>query len=807
MSNSKLQLQVLFNAVDRLTGPLRSITGAARGGSVSMKQLYADQRRWERALKDVAKQGTTTNESLIARTRAYEQALKRTNALIDEQKVKLAAAGQAARRMEAIRDNGMNIAAHGAGAFFAGQQMLGAMSSVVQPTIEMESAMADVRKVVDFESPAAFREMQRDIENLSARIPLARTELAAIVAFGGQAQIPRRELLLFAEDAAQMGVAFGMTGEEAGRAMAQWRTAFSMGRGEVKTLADRINYLGNTGPANAIKITEMVNRVGALGDVAGLAPGPLAAVSASVAAVGVESEIGATGIKNMLLTLTAGASASPRTGAAFRQLGLDATTMARAMNEDAAGAIVTVMERLRALPKEQQAGVMTQLFGRESVGAIAPLLSNLDLLKANLAKVGDESQYAGSMLREFEGQNGTTASSVQRLDNQWQTLKGRMGENMAIQGATEALTGVIERLNQFASDNPRIAGAIGITVAAATILLITFGALAMGIGSFMIVVPHLMTAFGVIRAGWAMLNTAFLMSPWGLLIAGIVVAAVLIYTYWDQIKAAFDSAWASLKAFWDRLGPFGRGLVSIFFPIIGVARLIYNNWDLIKAVFWSAIEQLGQNFAWLKENFAKIISFMPLGQLVSFVTTHWDTIKAIFTGAFDGIVAAFWAFIDTGNTIVTQFRTFGTNIIDGIINGIKAAPGKVKDALLGVIDRGITAVRERLGIASPSRLFMAIGGHVTDGLALGVDRGNGRPLASMARLATGLAGSFAMATTLPAGAASPGGGMAGGVNNFGPVSITINQQPGEDASDLARRVMQEIRLINGREARGSYEDR
>ena len=55
--------------------------------------------------------------------------------------------------------------------------------------------------------------------------------------------------------------------------MAQWRTAFNMTQDEVAGLADKINYLGNTGPANAKKISDIVTRIGPLGGVAGVASG------------------------------------------------------------------------------------------------------------------------------------------------------------------------------------------------------------------------------------------------------------------------------------------------------------------------------------------------------------------------------------------------------------------------------------------------------------------------------------------------------------------------------------------------------
>ena len=74
--------------------------------------------------------------------------------------------------------------------------------------VEFESAMADVKKVVDFDTPQQFKEMGQDVMVLSQRIPLATEGLAAIVAAGGQSGIAKAELISFAESAAKMGVVF-----------------------------------------------------------------------------------------------------------------------------------------------------------------------------------------------------------------------------------------------------------------------------------------------------------------------------------------------------------------------------------------------------------------------------------------------------------------------------------------------------------------------------------------------------------------------------------------------------------------------
>ncbi|HBL9985799.1 TPA: phage tail tape measure protein, partial [Salmonella enterica subsp. enterica serovar Fomeco] len=190
------------------------------------------------------------------------------------------------------------------GAAAAGTAVLGALALPVNAAIGFESKMADIRKVVDgLDDKKAFAQMSDDILTLSTQLPMAAEGIAEIVAAGGQAGIARGDLMQFANDAVKMGVAFDTTAEESGQMMAQWRTAFKLTQEDVVVLADKINYLGNTGPANAKKISDIVTRIGPLGGVAGVASGEIAAMGATIAGMGVESEIASTGIKNFMLSL------------------------------------------------------------------------------------------------------------------------------------------------------------------------------------------------------------------------------------------------------------------------------------------------------------------------------------------------------------------------------------------------------------------------------------------------------------------------------------------------------------------------
>jgi len=302
---------------------------------------------------------------------------------------------------------------------------------VIQSAIDYESKLADVKKVVDELSDSVnMANFKNKISEMTKILPMTSGEILDIATSAGQAGIAFEEITKFTEDAGKMGIAFDTTAEQAGEWMSQWRNSFKMTQDEVNELSDIINYLSNTSGATAIKISEVVTKIGPLGDVAGVSSNKIAALATSMISAGVQEDVAATGIKNLMLNLNKGAAATGNQQKALLKLGLTATQVAKDMQKDSEGTIVSVFERISKLNDSEQTSVLQQIFGTESVAAIAPLLSNLDYLKDQFYKVGDAENYAGSMQAEFETRSATTENKIQLAENAMERLKIKLGEGL-----------------------------------------------------------------------------------------------------------------------------------------------------------------------------------------------------------------------------------------------------------------------------------------------------------------------------------------------------------------------------------------
>ena len=486
-------------------------------------------------------------------------------------------------------------------------------TSIVMPlkvAIDFESAMADVKKVVNFDTPQQFKEMEEDILKLGRTLPMAHEGITKLVAAGGQAGFAREDLIAFATDAGKMATAFDeLTADEAGEMMAKWRTGFKMSQDEVRTLADQINYLSNETATSTTSLASVLTSVGSLGEVAGLSASSILALGTTMTSVGVQQDVAATGIKNFMLSLVSGESATKSQREAYEKLGLTSMQVAEGMQNDSEKTILKVLQGVSKLSKVEQATTLQQLFGKESIGAIAPLLTNLDNLKNNLDAVSDSTKYLGSMQKEFEARNATTANTLQLTKNRVAELGINIGSILlpGLNKVLEVINPLLGKVADFANQNKTLIGVIGGVVfglASLKIASLTLGYAWTFVSGGALILQKAYLALrnsailaAVVTKGWAaaqwLLNAAMTANPIGLIIvaiAAVIAAGVALYMHWDTVKAKFVEVWEGIKNWFTSFSLYDSGM-----------KMLQTLADGIKAAAYAPVEAIGEVLGKVRE--------------------------------------------------------------------------------------------------------------------------------------------------------------------------------------------------------------
>lgn len=129
---------------------------------------------------------------------------------------------------------------------------------------------------------------------------------------------------------------------------------------------------------------------------------------------------------------------------------------------------------------------------------------------------------------------------------------------------------------------------------------------------------------------------------------------------------------------------------------------------------------------------------------------NWDTLGPKFTAMWAGIKTIFEQTMGWFSGLPARFTQFGSDILQGLANGITNALGSVKTAITNAGESTIGWFKEKLGIHSPSRVFAELGGYTMEGLDQGLSDAQNGPLKTVADMAKQLtaAGTVALGASM-----------------------------------------------------------
>ncbi len=242
------------------------------------------------------------------------------------------------------------------------------------------------------------------------------------------------------------------------------------------------------------------------------------------------------------------------------------------------------------------------------------------------------------------------------------------------------------------------------------------------------------------------------------------------------------------------------------------------------------------------------LAIAAIGVAAYLLYKYWEPVKGFFTGLWNQVTAAFqggltgvlalvadWSLMGAlynvvapvlrwfGFDLPARFSEFGANLLQGLVNGFTSRLGSVRDTIVGIGDSVVGWFKERLGIHSPSRVFAQLGGFTMAGLEQGLEGNQAGPLGVVSQVAKVLAGigagmaigtgqaaaKVAIDTRPPISAAGSTGAAAPGAA-LGPIVIHIHPPAGTSEQLIARMVAEEIRRLEaqrGAQARSRLTDR
>ncbi|MDR6883020.1 phage tail tape measure protein [Bacillus sp. 3255] len=494
-------------------------------------------------------------------------------------------------------------------------------------------------------------------------------------------------------------------------------------------------------------------------------------------------------------------------------------------------------------PDEFQ-NLMHKVFLEQGKNAALALANGSEIYMDIKNKVGNQLDMYQQVEQQMEG----TKNRMETLAETWNIVKRVFGDPFLepIKNALNGLGGILgDFVIPWAKAHPQIIKTVATVALGISAFMAIGGAILVGVAAF----GALSTALSVAGVGFG--TIALVSGGVVLAIAAIAGAAYLIYKHWDKILPFITGIWDKVKSVsfsvWAAIGPTIMSAVNNVWNSIKTAfsrvqaymqeiwpdvkKVIDMYWPLISGVIilhfkiiWTGI-QMYANLIWItmKHTWTIISEIVKVAWTLikDTVVFWWDFISGVvkfglkvlqgdWSGAWEVVketASKLWVDLgrffrdgweglkSIGSTWLTASKQWGSDIVDGIIIGIKGMWNNLKDTINDLSNNFLVGpLKKVLGINSPSRVMMENGGYITQGLAIG--------MMSQAGLVKGASESLSKAVQVQ-GSGSNGIRVnqpltaAGGININGPLIGEVHQQPGEDTGDFAARVAElVIRKLN-----------
>lgn len=274
-----------------------------------------------------------------------------------------------------------------------------------------------------------------------------------------------------------------------------------------------------------------------------------------------------------------------------------------------------------------------------------------------------------------------------------------------------------------------------------------FSAISSGIKTFGdnvndLVLPAIDTLSPAFNDFFAAIQTAqplieFIANIIGVGLAAAISTAIKVFAAITEVIAFVITGFAQL---YEDISGFVTGVVNFFTVtvpqaiqslITWFAQLPGNIAEFLSTVIanvaaWAAnmvsnAVQAGSQFVTNVVNFLARLPGSVLGFLNSVITNVLDFVSKMGQQAANAATQFASSLINGLASIPGRVASIGSDIIQGMVNGVTGAAGKLIDAVKGAVGNAIEGAKNLLGIHSPSRVFRKIGQYTMQGAALGVD--------------------------------------------------------------------------------------
>lgn len=415
-------------------------------------------------------------------------------------------------------------------------EVVGRIKQLYQANLQLSDSLADIEKTTGL-STESVAELSREIDSIDTRT--AQQELHDLAYEAGKLGISAKEDVLgFVKAGNQLLVALGedLGGAEAVRQLMKVNAIL----GETQKLGvekallatgSAINEISQTSRASAGPIVDVVNRIGAIGEAAGLSMSDLIALAGTLDALGQHAEMGGTALNTFISTLTS------NTTEVAQAVGLSDDYLKNLIEQGKTiQAVIAVFEKMNAMGGlDVLAPIMKDLGsdGERIKQVLVTLSSGVDELKAQVFTSSRAFKEATSVTDEYNIKNENAMAIMQRMGN-------AIKESFINSGFVEWLTDVLRYISSIPNRFERGEKSIrlmAVTVQALVGVMIATSSAVQKASANIVLFTKMVKAgtasVNIFKIAWKWLSKAMMLNPLGWVVLGFTALTSAI-TYFKK---------------------------------------------------------------------------------------------------------------------------------------------------------------------------------------------------------------------------------------------------------------------------------
>lgn len=415
-------------------------------------------------------------------------------------------------------------------------EVVGRIKQLYQANLQLSDSLADIEKTTGL-STESVAELSREIDSIDTRT--AQQELHDLAYEAGKLGISAKEDVLgFVKAGNQLLVALGedLGGAEAVRQLMKVNAIL----GETQKLGvekallatgSAINEISQTSRASAGPIVDVVNRIGAIGEAAGLSMSNLIALAGTLDALGQHAEMGGTALNTFISTLTS------NTTEVAQAVGLSDDYLKNLIEQGKTiQAVIAVFEKMNAMDGlDVLAPIMKDLGsdGERIKQVLVTLSSGVDELKAQVFTSSRAFKEATSVTDEYNIKNENAMAIMQRMGN-------AIKESFINSGFVEWLTDVLRYISSIPNRFERGEKSIrlmAVTVQALVGVMIATSSAVQKASANIVLFTEMVKAgtasVNIFKIAWQWLSKAMMSNPLGWVVLGFTALTSAI-TYFKK---------------------------------------------------------------------------------------------------------------------------------------------------------------------------------------------------------------------------------------------------------------------------------